>query len=200
MTRKLSIHEATSKGVGLEMEAVCKNFGEKTIAARNFYLQIRPGELCCLLDPSGCGKSTTLRMIAGLDRPDRRTIRIDRKDMTGIPPQKRNVGMVFQNYALFPHMDVFENIAYGITGRSVSRVEGRKEVERMLDMVRLPGYGSRRVHDLSGGEQQRVARISWKSSGCSGHVWRKSTSMKRRLTDIILQKIWPSWARWSKPS
>jgi len=157
MTRNVSIREATSKGVSLEMEAVCKNFGEKTLAVRDFYLQIRPGELCCLLGPSGCGKSTTLRMIAGLDRPDRGTIRIDGKDMTGIPPQKRNVGMVFQNYALFPHMDVFANIAYGITGRSVSRVEARKEVERMLDMVRLPGYGSRRVHDLSGGEQQRVA-------------------------------------------
>ena len=157
MTTQCFVPDTTARCVGLELKGVYKFFGEKTIAVRNCFFTIQPGELCCLLGPSGCGKSTMLRLIAGLERPDRGTICIDGKDMAGVPPQQRNVGMVFQNYALFPHMNVFENIAYGITHRASSAASIHNNVERVLSMVRLPGYNLRRINDLSGGEQQRVA-------------------------------------------
>lgn len=145
-----------SSGAGLELRNVCKRYGS-AVAVDNVSLQIRPGELCCLLGPSGCGKSTTLRLIAGLEFPSHGEVLIGGKDMQATPPQKRDVGMVFQNYALFPHMNVFDNIAYGMACRGASRSDIHRQVEQALTMVQLSDYASRRINDLSGGEQQRVA-------------------------------------------
>jgi ABC-type Fe3+/spermidine/putrescine transport system ATPase subunit len=129
-----------------------------TPAVDRLTVRFKPGELCCLLGPSGCGKSTTLRLIAGLEQPDAGTIRIRGRDMHGLAPQQRNLGFVFQNYALFPHMDVAGNVAFGLRSRGGLRESAiRDAVRDALAMVRLDGYGSRRVHELSGGEQQRVA-------------------------------------------
>jgi putative spermidine/putrescine transport system ATP-binding protein len=110
-----------------------------------------------LLGPSGCGKTTILRMIAGLLPVTSGTIRIDGEDVTGTPPHRRDVGLVFQHYALFPHMTVAANVAFGLEMRGVAPPEIRRRVAEALDMVRLPDLGSRRPHELSGGQQQRVA-------------------------------------------
>lgn len=120
-------------------------------------LDVRKGELCCLLGPSGCGKTTTLRMIAGFLVPDTGTIALDGEEMTTRPPQRRNIGMVFQHYALFPHLNVFDNIAYGLRRRKWPKSSIVPEVEKMLTFVQLSGYATRRVHELSGGQQQRIA-------------------------------------------
>jgi iron(III) transport system ATP-binding protein len=110
-----------------------------------------------LLGPSGCGKTTTLRMIAGLEKPDAGTIEFDGSDITNLPPERRGFGMVFQNYALFPHLNVFENVAFGLRARHKSKQEMRDRVGSALELVQLPGYANRRVDELSGGQQQRVA-------------------------------------------
>ncbi len=138
----------------LDIKNISKNFGH-TQALTDFSLHLKQGSFCCLLGPSGCGKSTALRLIAGLDMPDSGTIRIKGQTMNNIPPQKRNVGMVFQHYALFPHMSVAENIAFGIQDHPPG--EQKLLVEKMLDMVRLGKYEKRSISELSGGEQQRVA-------------------------------------------
>ncbi len=109
------------------------------------------------LGPSGCGKTTTLRMIAGFYAPSQGRIHLDGKDVTEVPPQKRGTGMVFQNYALFPHMTVFENVAFGLQVRKISKPERKERVEQALDLVRLGGMGDRQIAQLSGGQQQRVA-------------------------------------------
>ncbi len=120
-------------------------------------LTINAGELVSIVGPSGCGKSTTLSLITGLIEPDSGTIVIDGEDISPLPVWERNIGFVFQNYALFPHMDVQKNIAYGLklAGKSASFM--RREVESLLGTVQLDGYGSRDVTNLSGGEQQRIA-------------------------------------------
>ncbi|MEZ7197767.1 ABC transporter ATP-binding protein [Pseudodesulfovibrio karagichevae] len=146
-----------SAGADIELTGVTKAYAG-TPAVDDLTVRFEPGELCCLLGPSGCGKSTTLRLIAGLEQPDAGTIRIRGRDMRGLTPQERNLGFVFQNYALFPHMDVFDNVAYGLRSRGGLReAEVREAARDALAMVRLDGYGARRVHELSGGEQQRVA-------------------------------------------
>jgi ABC-type Fe3+/spermidine/putrescine transport system ATPase subunit len=150
-------HENVPAGAEIELTGVSKVYAG-TPAVADLTVRFAPGELCCLLGPSGCGKSTTLRLIAGLEQPDQGTIRIRGRDMRGLTPQRRNLGFVFQNYALFPHMDVFGNVAYGLRSRGGLREAAVREAARdALNMVRLDGYGSRRVHELSGGEQQRVA-------------------------------------------
>ena len=110
-----------------------------------------------LLGPSGCGKTTTLRIVAGFERPDQGRVRVGGRDITGLPPNKRGLGMVFQNYSLFPHMTVAENIAFGLkmARRPPSEIETR--VARALETVRLSGFGDRYIHQLSGGQQQRIA-------------------------------------------
>lgn len=140
----------------VELKGISKRFGSVT-GVEQLNLTIREGEFFTLLGPSGCGKTTTLRMIAGFYTPSRGRIRFDGKDVTEVPPQKRGTGMVFQNYALFPHMTVFENVAFGLQVRKISKPEREKRVEQALDLVRLAGYGDRRIAQLSGGQQQRVA-------------------------------------------
>jgi len=120
-------------------------------------LDIRAGEFITLLGPSGSGKTTTLMMIAGFETPSAGDIAIDGRSVVAMPPHRRNIGMVFQSYALFPHMTVAENIGFSLRQRRVAAVTIRAEVERVLAMVRLPGYGARYPRQLSGGQQQRVA-------------------------------------------
>jgi putative spermidine/putrescine transport system ATP-binding protein len=120
-------------------------------------LEVAAGEFLALLGPSGCGKTTCLRMLAGLGPPDEGRIEVGGRDVTALPPFRRNMGLVFQNYALFPHMDVAANVAFGLEMRSVSSAERARLVAEALRLVRLEGYERRRPRELSGGQQQRVA-------------------------------------------
>src|ERR1044072_4236503 len=143
----------------LSLHNISKRFGA-TPAVEDVSLEIEHGEFFGLLGPSGCGKTTTLRMIAGLDSPDTGRISFDDRDITGLPPERRGFGMVFQNYALFPHLNVFENVAFGLRARGLptSNPEYLKdEVFGALSLVQLADFEPRRVDQLSGGQQQRVA-------------------------------------------
>ncbi|PYM56726.1 MAG: ABC transporter ATP-binding protein [Candidatus Rokuibacteriota bacterium] len=140
----------------VELQDVVKRFGSVT-AVDALSFSVRPGQCVSLLGPSGCGKTTTLRLIAGFEAPDRGTVRIAGRDMAGRRPYERSVGLVFQDYALFPHMTVEENVAYGMRQRGVARGEIPDRVRRWLEQVRLVGFERRRPSQLSGGEQQRVA-------------------------------------------
>jgi putative spermidine/putrescine transport system ATP-binding protein len=140
----------------LAIEGVAKSFGH-TFAVRDFSLEVGDGELVCLLGPSGSGKSTLLRMIGGFERPSEGSIRIDARDVTNLPPERRPTGMVFQSHALWTHMDVFNNIAFGLKLRRLPKAEIRQRVEDALALVGLADYGRRAVTQLSGGQQQRVA-------------------------------------------
>jgi putative spermidine/putrescine transport system ATP-binding protein len=146
----------TPRETYVELVDVCKGFGG-TAVLRAFSLQIGRREFITLLGPSGCGKTTLLRLIAGLIRPDSGVIRVGGRDLTGLPAHKRNVGLVFQSYALFPHLSVRENLAFGLRARRVERGAIAREVDAALDMVRLGGMGDRSVRSLSGGQQQRVS-------------------------------------------
>ena len=141
---------------GIELISVSKSYGGPVVVS-DLSLAINRGEMFCLLGPSGCGKTTILKIIAGLIDIDRGKVLIEGQDITKKPPQKRGVGLVFQNYALFPHISVFENVAYGLRCRRISVNEIKRQVEKTLEFVRLTEYGTRRIHQLSGGEQQRVA-------------------------------------------
>lgn len=140
----------------LTLENLTRRFG-KTTAVDDLSLKVAPGELLSLLGPSGCGKTTTLRMIAGFETPTSGRIRLDGREVTMLRPERRGVGMVFQSYALFPHMNVAENVAFGLRAGGVSGARARERTERALERVELAGYGLRRVQELSGGQQQRVA-------------------------------------------
>lgn len=138
----------------LQVEKLTKRFGD-TIISASFELQ--EGEAISLLGPSGCGKSTVLAMIAGLLPADSGCVILDGVDITALKPFDRNVGMVFQNYALFPHLNVFENIAFGLHAKKLSRAEIRAQVEAFLEKFSLQPLAKRSVQHLSGGEKQRVA-------------------------------------------
>src|ERR1700687_41949 len=140
----------------LSLQNISKRFAS-TPAVSGVALEVERGEFFGLLGPSGCGKTTTLRMIAGLEKPDTGTIDFDGRDITNLTPEARGFGMVFQNYALFPHLNVFENVAFGLRARQKSKSEIREQVVGALELVQLPGYEKRRVDELSGGQQQRVA-------------------------------------------
>ncbi len=140
----------------LNMAGVTKRFGP-TLTADDLFLTVKRGEFFTFLGPSGSGKSTILRMIAGLERPDSGRIEIDGRDVAEVPPWERNLGMMFQSYAVFPHMSVAENIGYGLRVRGVSETERSRRVAEMLELVGLAGMGGRNATLLSGGEQQRVA-------------------------------------------
>lgn len=141
----------------VDLDHVTKTYGNAAPSVDALSLTIAEGEFFTLLGPSGCGKSTTLRMIAGFITPTSGTIRFDTTDVTKAPPYKRDTGMVFQNYALFPHMDVAENVAYGLKMRKVAASERPARVAEALRVVGLDGYADRRIDQLSGGQQQRVA-------------------------------------------
>ncbi|GGF50119.1 polyamine-transporting ATPase [Azorhizobium oxalatiphilum] len=151
-----SMGGATIGAARVDLDSVKKWYGP-VLAVRGVSLSIEPGEMVCFLGPSGCGKTTTLRMIAGLETPDEGEIRIGGEAVNRLPPWKRNVGMVFQNYALFPHMTVAENIAFGLNMRGTSGSEVRAKVEAAMAQVRLADYGDRRPSQLSGGQRQRIA-------------------------------------------
>jgi iron(III) transport system ATP-binding protein len=142
--------------INVTLDHVSKEFG-KVKGVTDVDIQIKPGEFFTFLGPSGCGKTTTLRMIAGFYFPSDGRILFGNHDVTSLPPNKRNTGMVFQNYALFPHMSVFENVAFGLQVRKIPKLERVQRVERALKQVHLDGYGNRRIDQLSGGQQQRVA-------------------------------------------
>lgn len=133
-----------------------RRFGQ-TVAVHPLDLTVKGGEMLALLGPSGCGKTTTLRMVAGFETPDAGRVLIGSEDVTRLRPAQRRLGMVFQNYSLFPHMTVAENIAFGLRMQSVQRAERDERVRRMLDMVQLAGMEARYPAQLSGGQQQRVA-------------------------------------------
>ncbi|WP_112590057.1 ABC transporter ATP-binding protein [Ochrobactrum sp. 3-3] len=141
----------------LQLKALTKLYGNNYRAVDDLHLDLPRGKLLGLLGPSGCGKTTTLRMIAGLASISDGSILIDGNDISRRPPHQRDIGLVFQNYALFPHMTVAENVAFGLDMRKVGKAEAKQRVEEALEMVRLPGYGSRKPKEMSGGQQQRVA-------------------------------------------
>jgi spermidine/putrescine ABC transporter ATP-binding subunit len=138
------------------LKGVSKRYGE-VVALRELDLEIREGEFLTLLGPSGCGKTTTLRMIAGFIEPSTGTILLGDEDVTLVRPNKRGIGMVFQDYALFPHMTIGENIAFGLVERKVDKAAVAKRVKELLELVRLPQMEHRYPPELSGGQQQRIA-------------------------------------------
>ncbi|MEM7112011.1 MAG: ABC transporter ATP-binding protein [Chloroflexota bacterium] len=141
----------------LDVRHVSKSFSEETTAVSQASLTIDEGEIVCLLGPSGCGKTTLLRMIAGLEKQDEGEIWFDSRCIDPVPPHKRDFGMMFQEYALFPHKNVFQNIAFGLQMRRDSQKEIDVRVAEMLALVELEGFGERDISQLSGGERQRVA-------------------------------------------
>ena len=141
---------------GLNVTGVSKKFGNLT-ALSDVNLHFDKGEMVCFLGPSGCGKTTLLRMIAGLEDVTTGTIEFDGRDLTKEPVHKRNIGMVFQSFALFPHLNVGENISYAMKIRGHSRSECEDRVKELLDMIHLPGIEDRRITQMSGGQRQRVA-------------------------------------------
>jgi putative spermidine/putrescine transport system ATP-binding protein len=140
----------------ISIENITKKYGS-TYALDHVDLEIRSGEFLTLLGPSGSGKTTLLTVLAGFTRPDGGSLRFGDAEMVCVPPHQRDVGMVFQNYALFPHMTVAENVAYPLKIRGVKGLQAQERVERSLEMVRLGGYGKRGIDQLSGGQKQRVA-------------------------------------------
>ena len=140
----------------ITLTSITKRFGD-TIAVNDVSLQIEGGEFFSLLGPSGCGKTTTLRIIGGFEYPTAGEVYINDELMAGTPPYRRPVNTVFQNYALFPHKTVAQNIAFGLQMKKASKAETSDAVERSLDLIQLPGYGDRKPSELSGGERQRVA-------------------------------------------
>ncbi len=148
-------------GVGIQIERISKRFAHRVkgevYAVRDVSLTVQPAEFLTLLGPSGCGKTTTLRMIAGFERPDAGRVFIGDQDVTELMANQRNIGFVFQNYALFPHLTVFENVAYGLRVKGLAAGEVVRAVGEVLEMVGLAGYDRQFPNQLSGGEQQRVA-------------------------------------------
>ncbi|UZF94947.1 ABC transporter ATP-binding protein [Bosea sp. NBC_00550] len=150
------IADKARAGAELELAGISKRFGS-VVALAPLELTVPGGSLISLLGPSGCGKTTTLRIIAGFERPDTGSVRVSGREITDLPPNKRKLGMVFQNYSLFPHMSVADNIGFGLKMAGQNGAAIATRVAEALDMVRLSGYGDRFVHQLSGGQQQRVA-------------------------------------------
>ncbi len=140
----------------VKFKGIEKRYGE-VVAVKKMDLEIPEGSLVTLLGPSGCGKTTLLRMLAGLEEPTQGDIYIKGKRINDTPIHKRNLGIIFQNYALFPHKTIFDNVAFGLKYRSASKAIMKEKVEKALEMVRLPGVGDRKPSQLSGGQQQRIA-------------------------------------------
>ena len=144
-------------GTTVEIRGISKSYVRNTRVLNPVDLTVQSGELFFLLGSSGCGKSTLLRIIAGLLKPDGGSVLFDGTDVTNLPPEKRRAAMVFQNYALWPHMSVFENVAFGLQIQGEKKAAIREKVGEMLELVRLADCADRRIQSLSGGQQQRVA-------------------------------------------
>jgi len=144
--------------IDVELKNVTKKFGD-TVAVDNVSFKVEKGEFFSLLGPSGCGKTTTLRMIAGFEKPTEGEVYVGEELMVDVPPFKRPTNIVFQNLALFPHLNVYDNISFGLKIKKLPKGEIQKKVEEMLNLVRLSGYEKRKIKQLSGGEQQRVAIV-----------------------------------------
>lgn len=142
--------------MSVELKGITKYYGN-TLAAKDVNLHVDEGEFLTLLGSSGCGKTTLLNVIAGFIKPTEGSVYISEQDVTDLPPYKRNCGMVFQNYALFPHMIIYDNIAFGLKIRKMRQADIKARVKEILELIRLPGYEKRYPKQLSGGEQQRVA-------------------------------------------
>jgi len=140
----------------VSLQAVSRYFGAVR-AMDDVNLEVAPGEFFAMLGPSGSGKTTCLRVIAGFEQPSSGVISIFGENATGVPPYRRNVNTVFQDYALFPHLNVIDNVAYSLMLRKVEKVERRRQAEAALELVKLTGYGERKPGQLSGGQRQRVA-------------------------------------------
>src|SRR5690348_3686876 len=151
----MSMH-VEGQGARIELVNLEKHF-EGVVAVRNTNLTVQPGEFLTLLGPSGCGKTTTLRMIGGFEEPTAGTIFLGDRDVVGLPPYRRDVNTVFQSYALFPHLSIFENVAFGLRRKGADRKNLRGRVLEMLHLVELEGMERRKPRQLSGGQQQRVA-------------------------------------------
>jgi len=154
----------------LLLDHIDKYYG-KTKAVDHLYLDVKEGELVTLLGPSGCGKTTTLRCVSGFLRPDKGDIYIGKRKVTDIPPEKRGIGLVFQNYALWPHMTVFQNLAFGLQLKKFQKKDIEQKVGEALATVKLEGMEERYPRQLSGGQQQRVALAralgAIEQSGCT---------------------------------
>jgi ABC-type spermidine/putrescine transport systems, ATPase components len=146
-----------TEDVFVQLSNVCKVYDQEDAVVNNLNLEIKKGEFLTILGPSGCGKTTTLRMIAGFETPTNGNIIIDGENITDKSPHQRPVNTAFQNYALFPHMNIFDNIAFGLKMKKVLKDEITKRVLEMLKVVRLEGYENRMPSQLSGGQMQRVA-------------------------------------------
>jgi putative spermidine/putrescine transport system ATP-binding protein len=155
-TRPDEAGPAGRRAVGVRLEGVVKDYGASR-ALHGVDLDVRPGEFVSLLGPSGCGKTTALRVIAGLEQADGGAVLFDDEDVSRVPANKRDLGMVFQSYSLFPHLDVLRNTMYGLATRKVDKAEARRRASEALDLVGLADFASRYPHQLSGGQQQRVA-------------------------------------------
>jgi putative spermidine/putrescine transport system ATP-binding protein/spermidine/putrescine transport system ATP-binding protein len=153
---KGNIVEKNNHSFAVQLKGVLKRFG-KVMAVQKMDLDFEEGSLVTLLGPSGCGKTTILRIIAGLESPTEGDIYIKGKRVNDIPIHKRNLGMIFQNYALFPHKTIYDNVAFGLKYRDVAKHEIEGKVKKALEMVRLPGVENRMPSQLSGGQQQRIA-------------------------------------------
>ena len=143
--------------ISLELKNIKKSFQEGEDVLESICLTAKKGEFVTLLGSSGCGKTTTLRIIAGLEQPDSGHVFLDGKDVTSLEPNQRNVNTVFQNYALFPHMNVADNIGYGLKLKKTSKAEISRRVKEMLELVQLPGFERRKPSELSGGQRQRAS-------------------------------------------
>jgi putative spermidine/putrescine transport system ATP-binding protein len=160
----------------IELAGVVKTFDGFVNAVDGLNLKIPNGAYCCLLGPSGCGKTTILRMIAGHDDPTAGEILIGGDNVVGLPPVARRTAMMFQSYALFPHLNVRDNIAFALQVRGIAKAERRKAADAMMGKVRLTEFADRLPAQLSGGQQQRVALARGRASSCSTNRFPRSTS------------------------
>ena len=141
----------------IELKHITKTFEDGFVAVEDFNLTVKRGEFVTFLGPSGCGKTTTLRMIAGFEIPTEGEILLDGKEIGNLPPNKRPINTVFQRYALFPHLNIYDNISFGLKEKKIPKNEIKKKVKRVLEIVDLEGFEKRKIDSLSGGQQQRIA-------------------------------------------
>ncbi|MFI6249322.1 ABC transporter ATP-binding protein [Streptomyces sp. NPDC051016] len=151
-----TLEKASTKAATVEFRGLRREFGA-TVALDGLDLTVRPGEFLALLGPSGCGKTTALRMLAGFEHPDSGAVLVDGEDVTRVPAHRRDAGMVFQSYSLFPHLNAVDNVAFGLRMRKVGSAERRSRAAELLELVGLGDKGERFPHQLSGGQQQRIA-------------------------------------------